>query len=88
MIYIGDKELKSAYVGDTPVKIIYRGSQIIWQKTLEPSASFLIISPTEGQEISGDLNIQLEVDSSTLRIISPTEGQKVLGDLNIQLELQ
>lgn len=30
MIYIGDQELKDAYVGDVPINEIYRGGDLVW----------------------------------------------------------
>ena len=56
----------------------------------EPVAAYnlTILSPTEGQEVTGDLNIQLEVQASVLRIVTPAEGAEITGDLNIQLELE
>jgi len=47
-----------------------------------------IITPTEGQEITGDVNITFELLGSTgINIITPTEGQEITGDVNITFEI-
>jgi len=46
-----------------------------------------ILTPTEGQEITGDVNITFELLGSTgINIITPTEGQEITGDVNITFE--
>jgi len=47
-----------------------------------------ILIPTEGQEITGDVNITFELLGSTgINIITPTEGQEITGDVNITFEI-
>lgn len=47
-----------------------------------------ILTPTEGQEITGDLNITFEIINDTgVSILSPTEGEEITGDLNITFEI-
>jgi len=47
-----------------------------------------ILTPTEGQEITGDVNITFELLGSTgINIITPTEGQEITGDVNITFEI-
>ena len=46
-----------------------------------------ILTPTEGQEITGDVNITFELLGSTgINILTPTEGQEITGDVNITFE--
>jgi len=47
-----------------------------------------ITNPTEGQEITGDVNITFELfNESSINIITPTEGQSITGDVNITFEI-
>ena len=47
-----------------------------------------ILAPTEGQEITGDVNITFELFNETsINIITPTEGQEITGDVNITFEI-
>lgn len=47
-----------------------------------------IITPTEGQEITGDVNITWEILNTVgVNILTPTEGQEITGDVNITFEL-
>ena len=47
-----------------------------------------ILAPTEGQEITGDVNITFELFNETnINIITPTEGQSITGDVNITFEI-
>ena len=51
---------------------------------LEPN----ITSPTEGQEITGDLNTSFEILGATsINITSPVEGQNITGDLTTSFEI-
>ena len=47
-----------------------------------------ILTPTEGQEITGDVNITFELfNESSINILTPTEGQEITGDVNITFEI-
>ena len=47
-----------------------------------------ILIPTEGQEITGDVNITFELFNETsINILTPTEGQEITGDVNITFEI-
>jgi len=47
-----------------------------------------ILTPTEGQEITGDTNITFELFNNTgVNILTPTEGQSITGDVNITFEI-
>jgi len=47
-----------------------------------------ILTPTEGQSITGDVNITFELfNESSINIITPTEGQSITGDVNITFEI-
>ena len=47
-----------------------------------------ILTPTEGQEITGDVNITFELFNNTgVNILTPTEGQEITGDVNITFEI-
>jgi len=47
-----------------------------------------ILTPTEGQEITGDVNITFELLNNTrVNILTPTEGQSITGDVNITFEI-
>jgi len=47
-----------------------------------------ILTPTEGQEITGDVDITFELFNNTgVNILTPTEGQEITGDVNITFEI-
>ena len=47
-----------------------------------------ILIPTEGQEITGDVDITFELFNNTgVNILTPTEGQEVTGDVDITFEI-
>jgi len=64
---------------------------LFWETTGEVVTVTLavnILTPTEGQEITGDVNITFELFNETsINIITPTEGQEITGDVNITFEI-
>ena len=64
---------------------------LFWETTGEAVVVTLavnILTPTEGQEITGDVNITFELfNESSINITSPTEGQEITGDVNITFEI-
>jgi len=47
-----------------------------------------ILTPTEGQEITGDLNTSFEIFGATsINITSPIEGEAITGDLITSFEI-
>ena len=67
-------------------------SEILFWETTEDTVvvtlTINILTPTEGQEITGDVNITFELFNETsINIITPTEGQEITGDVNITFEI-
>ena len=64
---------------------------LFWETTGETVVVTLainILTPTEGQEITGDVNITFELFNNTgINILTPTEGQEITGDVNITFEI-
>ena len=88
MIKLGDLNIKDIMLGDTPIKKVYRGTVLIWEKVVSVALVINILTPTEGQEITGDVNITFELFNNTgVNIITPTEGQEITGDVNITFEI-
>jgi len=47
-----------------------------------------ILTPTEGQEITGDVTLSFEIlNATTINITSPTEGQEITGDVTLSFEI-
>lgn len=64
----------------------YGSGGTVIQPTNELSIN--IITPTEGQEITGDVNITFELLGSTgINILTPLEGEEITGDVNITFEI-
>lgn len=88
MIKLGDLNIKDIMLGDTPIKKVYRGTFLIWEKVVSAALAINILTPNEGQEITGDVNITFEIfNESSINIITPTEGQEITGDVNITFEI-
>lgn len=67
-------------------KVLGSTTNIIWERQLELGVS--ILSPTEGQEVTGDVNITFEILGETgINILTPTEGEEITGDVNITFEI-
>jgi len=82
----GITDIIGAYRGSTPINKILRGTVLIWEEA--SALAINILTPTEGQEISGDVNITFEILGSTgINIITPTEGEEISGDVNITFEI-
>ena len=64
---------------------------LFWETTGEVVTVTLavnILTPTEGQSITGDVNITFELFNNTgVNILTPTEGQSITGDVNITFEI-
>jgi len=64
---------------------------LFWETTADTvvvALSVNIITPTEGQSITGDVNITFELFNNTgVNILTPTEGQEITGDVNITFEI-
>jgi len=74
--------------GTTQISKIMRGTVLIWEKVVSAALAINILTPTEGQEITGDVNITFELLGSTgVNILTPTEGQEITGDVNITFEI-
>jgi len=84
---IGLTEIIDAKKGTTQISKIMRGTVLIWEKVISAALAINILTPTEGQEITGDVNITFELLGSTgINILTPTEGQEITGDVNITFE--
>lgn len=82
----GLKNILDAKRGTTQISKIMRGTVLIWEKV--SALAINILTPTEGQEITGDVNITFELLNETgINIISPNEGEEVSGDVNIEFEI-
>ena len=85
---IGLTDIIDAKRGTTQISKIMRGTVLIWEKVVSAALAINILTPTEGQEITGDVNITFELINSTgINITSPTEGQEITGDVNITFEI-
>jgi len=85
---IGLTEIIDAKIGTTQISKIMRGTVLIWEKVVSAALAINILTPTEGQEITGDVNITFELfNESSINIITPTEGQEITGDVNITFEI-
>jgi len=83
---IGLKNILDAKRGTTQISKIMRGTILIWEKV--SALAINILTPTEGQEITGDVNITFELINITgINILIPTEGQEITGDVNITFEI-
>jgi len=64
---------------------------LFWETTADTVVVTLavnILTPTEGQSITGDVNITFELFNNTgVNILTPTEGQEITGDVNITFEI-
>jgi len=84
----GLTEIIDAKRGTTQINKIMRGTILIWEKVISAALAVNILTPIEGQEITGDVNITFELLGSTgINIIIPTEGQEITGDVNITFEI-
>jgi len=84
----GLTDIIDAKRGTTQINKIMRGTILIWEKVISAALAINILTPTEGQEITGDVNITFELLGSTgINIITPTEGQEITGDVNITFEI-
>jgi len=84
----GLTDIIDAKIGTTQISKIMRGTVLIWEKVVSAALAINIITPTEGQEITGDVNITFELfNESSINIITPTEGQEITGDVNITFEI-
>jgi len=85
---IGLTEIIDAKIGTIQISKIMRGAVLIWEKVVSASLAMNILTPTEGQEITGDVNITFELfNESSINILTPTEGQEITGDVNITFEI-
>ena len=85
---IGLTEIIDANIGTTQISKIMRGTVLMWEKVVSAALAMNILTPTEGQEITGDVNITFELFNNTgINIITPTEGQEITGDVNITFEI-
>jgi len=85
---IGLTEIIDAKIGTTQISKIMRGTILMWEKVVSAALAINILTPTEGQEITGDVNITFELfNESSINILTPTEGQEITGDVNITFEI-